>query len=510
VRGLYAAVGGIVAVGSIATAPAALGPAVDASEPFRASQQATPVSERQCSPTGGPEPTHPEDPQDAEPFCVRENPDDRATQLPFTPPNEILVVSANLLQGRGSEDTCPTSGAAATPGTPEYKRVKGCNAEERERAFADRLRDLAAKMAGEADEMGAIPDVVLLQEMRRDKPADDDVVDLVERINGHFLTPNDVNPADGRPDHADFRVAKSRNAAWIFDRTFRSDGTLDTVTQADGAIIYNHDTLRRLSTSPGDDLTDLDRGHSVDHVFSPRLRVRGDECVDPRTGKPVVRDVDFDGIDECKTRTFRRTYLIGFEEVASARSVVVADAHFVLKKHLDRLDDPAVQDQRERSQTDFHNTKADEWTRQLIDEIQTHYGARASHHVLGGDFNIERCIPARYEPDYERRKAMGIREPEERVDCTHRRWWDTLAAAGYEDAVFTMHGASQPLLDDQYRDANTKRRLRIDLIFASPPPSVADASHDLTCGIPRNCDELVNPERYSDHRFVWGRVDLIR
>jgi hypothetical protein len=218
----------------------------------------SPATERVCSEDGGPLSTDLEAPQDEAPFCLEEDPDDPAVVVPFSEPNEVLVLTANVFQAIGSNEACPADDAA-TPGDGEeeneaYRKAKKCNADGikgREGAFAKRVRDLAKKeLMQDIDGMGAIPDVILLQEIRRDNPSGDDVKHIVKFLNGAIKTTLDKDPKDDRPDHADFRVAKSRRGDWTFNKSFapgakEGDPPVE-LTKADTAILFNFDTMRRL------------------------------------------------------------------------------------------------------------------------------------------------------------------------------------------------------------------------------------------------------------------------
>ncbi|HEX2294382.1 MAG TPA: hypothetical protein VHN37_03645, partial [Actinomycetota bacterium] len=475
----------------------------------------SPTPTESCSLTGAAASDDVEDPQDAVPFCALEDPAFPAKRLPFAPPDDILVLTANVLQANGEDTACPTSGAAATPGTDAYNKAKGCEAERREGSFARRVRDLAEKTLNDIDGMGAIPDVILVNEVRRDHPnGDDDVLSLVRRLEGAIDTDLDEND-DGIPDDADFRIAKSRRAAWIFNKTYgpnQEEGKDPprTVTKADTAIIYNFDTMRRLPMNTDNDPElERDRGIAVDTTYSSEDQVQGRECRDNNTGLAIALDFDGDGIDECRTRTFKRHFLIAFEKLDSDLSAAVASLHFVQKEFLDQHDDREVEEERDRAQTDTNNSKKDDWARQVATEMLQRYENSVTHFFLGGDFNIERCIPPKYEPDYEARQLLGIEEPPERSDCTERRWWTSLTGLTYADSVFAVHGGSQESLDAQYQDGDVVRDRRIDFVFArrtAGTPQFAGASQDLTCGFPDNCLDLNETERYSDHRIVWART----
>lgn len=453
-----------------------------------------------------------EDPDDGTAFCPVANARQSAA-LPFAGPDEILVMTTNVLQGNASELACPRAGKEADPSTPRGRKQKSCGAEDRETAFAVRVSELAEKLLGDMDGMGAVPDVILLQEVRRDHPntSDDDVLDIVKKLNGSLLVDADADSAADDP--ADFRIGKARKGDWVFNKTGGDPPT--SVVKADTAIIFNWHTMRRLPSPDGSN--QLDKGMHYDATYTGADQAQGNECKNS-SGVDIVLDVDLDGIDECKTRTYKRNFILGLRKRNSVLSVAVASVHLVTRDFLNRGDTAAEREEMERTQTDTNSRKKTEWLDAIATLMNTHYPPPAAvnplawsvtHRFIGGDFNIRRCIAPKYETT---QPENPDDEPEERQACTERTWWTSLSETGYEDSVFAVHGATQASLDTQYQDGNVRREQRIDFVMGQRiagrlgSAGYTGASHDITCGLPTNCNRLRNASRYSDHRLVWGRA----
>jgi hypothetical protein len=81
----------------------------------------------------------------------------------------------------------------------------------------------------------------------------------------------------------------------------------------------------------------------------------------------------------------------------------------------------------------------------------------------------------------------------------------------------TLHGLNRGDLEKRIDYLFARGRSATTVDGKSPPgsPPLTEASHDLNCGEivqdpeEQSCDLLDNPERYSDHRLVWGFVGPI-
>jgi endonuclease/exonuclease/phosphatase family metal-dependent hydrolase len=130
------------------------------------------------------------------------------------------------------------------------------------------------------------------------------------------------------------------------------------------------------------------------------------------------------------------------------------------------------------------------WTREVTDLLFDRYPIPDHAHVVAGDFNNPRCLV-----------TPGLATPEA-VKCEEWPFWNAFTSrAGYNDAILSVHGSSDRALHRQARRGTRTAKPRIDFVFTTA--NVLDASHDVTYGAFPG-----EPGFYSDHRFLWARIDL--
>jgi hypothetical protein len=460
------------------------------------------------------------------------DPNEPAVELPVTPPGQVLVLDANILQAHADDAPPNCTFIAFDSDNPEtqdrYRKNKDCNAngdEGREEIFARRIRELildatAADRSGDKDAVPYVPDVILMQESRKE-----DAQNVVKYLNGKIKVRNAAGELVGNV----FQVGKSSDK---LDTPVVKDGpdqdkADEAILRRDNAILYNKVTMARLLLPSGK----RDMGSFVDSKYSQREQVSGGACKNLDGTEKAFVDFDLDGVDDCKTRTFKRQFVLGLEErfvstnVRQAK-VAVASVHLPLGDQVDPCttpappDDPHCPTSDDSSSDEFdegtHGLKANEWMQEVANKLDRRYGTLVDDHFVAGDLNIKRCIPSRFEV-----VPNPLGEPHERQLCTERTWYVNLRTGrGYLDSIYAIHGETQLELNDQYRDGDIEREKRIDFIFTkeinSASPSVlTDSSHDLTCGLDgsiqtgqRNCDNLVNTEFYSDHRLLWAFLGI--
>ena len=478
-----------------------------------------------------------------------------AEELPLTPYGQVLVLDSNVQQIHADKTDNADGNNADTcdyidPNDPEqadrYKREKDCNPngdEGREETFARRIRDLIMDFrpadGGEVDKdaMPYVPDVILIQESRLI-----DAQNIVGFLNGKISVRDDT----GQLVKKVFQVGIASDATEDKE-VVKDDSDADTKPEAvlrrDTAIIYNKVSMARLLLPNGK----RDMGHFVDSTYSQREQISGPPCTNPDGTDKAFVDFDLDGVDDCKTRTYKRHFVLGLQERnvpagMTQSKVAVASVHLPLGDQLDPCTTPiegpphcADDDGEDPEAFDegTHGLKANEWMQQIADKLDRRYSrsddglAEPVHlvddHFISGDLNIKRCVagPSVEQPIPSPTPSVTPLpeedEPEEPQVCTERSWYANMRTGrAYVDSIFALHGETQPELNDQFRDGDTRRKKRIDFLFtkeinAASPSVLTDASHDLTCGLDgsvitrrRNCDDLENNEFYSDHRLLWA------
>lgn len=395
-----------------------------------------------------------------------------ARQLPRTPKNQVLVVNANVIQ------------AYATPNNPTHSEdcgsdSKTCRSNARELNFAERIDGLSRKTRGPLDGMAAPPDIILLQEVRTS--------DLLRnRDDGSGVTGIAAHLKD--LTGYTYKIAVSDDHPEISAEDENGDGRVDTKVKSDGAILYNAATMLKRGVS------------SVTSTYDKET----EGC--PQDPLPRPADVDRDGEDDCEYAKHKRNYLAQFVErkpgtdkaLSGGLRIAVANIHFVTPSHL-----------KGGNQSLTHETAVDRWTQEVVNALHGEFPV-AETYMMGGDWNAERCLE---DPDPS--------APQERATCAERLWWSNAEQDGFVDDIYALYGSSDETLSNQYRDGCDvvgqgsscsdfhHREKRIDFVFHEDA-TVLGASHDLTCGIrdrrsgrAPNCDDLLNHDRYSDHRLVW-------
>ena len=438
------------------------------------------------------------------------DPQDPATVYESTPAGEVLVLTVNTLQATADEESnenrnapyfdrwalpwddanCPSSDLQK--GSADYKEKAKCNANGdngREELLADRVRSLLDEY-GETDSPDAMPyapDVILLQEARKV-----DAQNIASYLNGKI----NMLDANGEQTSDVFVVGKAATNRVTVLKPGSKKATPRVVRIKSTAILYNKQTMSILQSSSGHNSEFIDLGYG---------RTQQVDCPDDEeNASMLLLDADLDGFRDCRTRTHRRNYLMGFAETAAAgaTSVGVASIHFPDPSSIKGSD---------------HDEKARQWAGIAANTIANEYPT-AARAYLGGDFNIERCVNS----------AGADPEP---IDCDDvRPWYEQLTAApdpmnptafsGYEDLIYQLYGDDQEEMDLQYRDGASSRERRIDFLFskeltAEVVETAPVGSHDITCGSDdanpdhrKTCEDLRNSERYSDHRLVWGYYDV--
>lgn len=406
--------------------------------------------------------------------------DELRDAIPRTPKNTILVVDANVEQigthRSGYVEDCGQQGAE-----------KDCGATARKQAFAQRVLSLGDKARGHADGdgMAMVPDVLLLQEVRRD-----DAAEIAGKLSDAF-DGNTFKVGAGRDD-PNIPLNDADNPP--------PDGDRNKVRlRTDVAIVYNTTTMKL-----------VDKTH-VDNKYDPEYRCN------------VPQDIDLDGLDDCEKATWKRHYLARLVEtkvgtdttLPTGASIGVATLHYINPGYL------SPQAEEERLKT--------EWTDQITTKLRNRWPG-LDQYVIAGDFNIERCTNDRGELPGEEGEYTAS------APCGEKTWWTDVtsqtneASKRYVDANYDLHGDTNGIPDDermeiQYRDGCDDRDLqtqdcifnfnqqRIDFIFTRRAELLA-TSRDLTCGvdpslpndIPETCDNRFNPYRYSDHRLQWALI----
>ena len=506
-----------------------------------------------CSVEGGPLPLDPNEPQDSEPFCGLDDPADQSTAvlLPFAPKTEIAIVSSNaqqvfpdaacisLADQRAQIARIDELAAKGDSRTAEEedelvqlqeqaKKDKRCAADKRRATLAKRVRYLAGQnVEDQIDRIGHIPDVIVLQEVARS-----DARVIASFLRKKISTPL-KNPRTGEHLGVDFRIARPtpKDPYEITGEDVDKDGKEDYVTKSDTAILFNAHTMRRLVRDfDGDGDLERDQGIYVDTGYDKASMPGPDQCKKSDGSLRVILIFD---VNACEKRIYKRNFIIGLKGDGTRKNssvrAAVASTHWPAPASLKKDDTPETKTIVEgvEDPSDVQGNNAIVWTRQMADAINERYD-NIPLRAMGGDFNLERCVPPQAEPG-----GPQPIEPKERQACTPRAWWTKMTnpttGYGYGDSIFLVHGKTQSSLDKQYedglggQDVKHTRNLRIDFIFASrlvdqvrSPANPVDASHDLTCGEGdtsldvqfRNCDFYVNKERYSDHRALWSILSI--
>ena len=415
----------------------------------------------------------------------------------FTANGEVLVLSAN------AEQVYAIEGHRCTDPKPRTD----CDQGMRDERFARRVLSLAGKSEDSEDGMGQVPDIILLQEVKMEDSqhittALNDLGFTFEIANGRKTNdpeiPNNQANVDGKceahyPDTE--RRRRCKRLAWV---------------EGSSAILYNTTTMRSpLRTSHWDAPYWLEDNAACEHSSG--------EFVAPAAG---IDDFDGDGKPDCRLK-WARQYSASFNEIAlddegeptdriTSLRVAAATVHLVHRQHFEDQIIHADVKNRQVAGLDSHMNTYEE----------------ADAKILGGDFNIHKCS------NKNRQEAGDYPEPAiprlPTDGCFEWAWWTTLTdSRDYLEGVFTARSVEDDRLVPQYKDGCDslaedrstcddahERTQRIDFVFGSSPLSVADASNDLTCGqIPPeedqpefrpNCLDIFNPQRYSDHRLLWG------
>ena len=246
--------------------------------------------------------------------------------------------------------------------------------------------------------------------------------------------------------------------------------------------------------------------------------------------------VDADGNEESDCIIgWKRNWIQGFTEIETSGGDDLMDFGVATIHFPSETETPGFTPEERAGQVDT-------WSDKIIAALELRYEDDLDAFSLGGDLNHERCsVEAPVDPT-----TGKDGEPDEFSNsqtCGEYGWWTDLTGESshdYEDAIYYRHGANDEDLDAQYNDGcdaapnaqtglcepatQRERKKRIDFVFwklteaSTTQPDVA-ASHDLTCGqasgnpnsdpeIFFNCDHLINPERYSDHRLVWSFIEF--
>jgi PKD repeat protein len=430
-----------------------------------------------------------------------------AIQTPFTGNGEVLVLSANV------EQVYAIEGHRCTDRNPR----KDCDEAAREERFAQRVLDLAAKGEGTEDGMGQIPDLILLQEVKLE---DAEHIRRELRQRGlMFEIGNGRKTNNPRIPNSEAQVNRECERHYENDEDKAKKCKRLTWVEGDSSILYNEDTLR----------PPVNRSHfDARYWLEDRVTCQNsnDDSVAPASG---VDDSDGDDVPDCKLK-WARQYTASFNEIRlndegeptnriTALRVAVATVHLVDRGHFGR-DCPNCDTNRVT-----HANVKDRQVRGLDRHMNETY-EEADVKILGGDFNIHKCSTKDNEDpgDY---PAPSVPPLPTDVGCLPWAWWTSLTEGrDYVEGVYSARGDEDDRLVPQYKDGcdvlaedgtcedEHHRTQRIDFVFGSSPLAVEDASHDLTCGqvepdenqrdFPPNCDSLFNPQRYSDHRFLWG------
>lgn len=429
---------------------------------------------------------------DSAPLDSEPDPDDPPAELRVSPPGQVLVLSANVLQSLthrdGYVDDCGAVGAGAD---------KDCNAEGRELAFARRIKKLAEKSQGLTDQsvdgMDMVPDILLLQETRCDD-ARGIAKELRRRIRVGGAVP-------------EIKVAACREEP----KYEGDDGNPEGPVLNDTAVLYNESELELIRVRTV--LTAYDSSQNPE------------DCDDPT--RNFFIDGDGDGQNDCIVK-WKRHYRALFEEVKSGKKVAVASVHLTTSTHNSKQARPVLLRQ---------------WMTKIANHLQRF---DASSYVIAGDLNAQRCVDTTGDEVTEPGEVVEALNSPEPQGCTPTAWWGSLTGPGYDylDSVFDEHGDlrkrnTQRDLDRQYfkgcssdlfYDEVTKNctqyggeNKRIDFVFAKGPVAdpVLGASFDINCGVDdppspgfqphcrsRPPEAWGNPRRYSDHRLLWGLVAI--
>lgn len=430
--------------------------------------------------------------------------------LPITPLGEVMIITANIKQ-KCEQNDCALK--LCDPQDPPEKPYTGvdCGDEVYKEHFAKRIKVLTQKDRSESgDGMGdVLPDIILLQEAGCGH-ADRVAAELNGRVNAQ-RSEEDV-------------VANPYIALCITkrDRQINRDGDAkkheltDPKRISDGPILYNSASIEPL----------VEEGVPSRLTMESRYlgMERPNACLGADEGSSAIGagliDVDDDKDEDCQVVYKRHLALpfveeqpapVGEEEVVALR-VAVANVHFVRGA---KIASDATVVTRWLSHPESDTDRFPTGIAQRMDEA---YGDHVHYLSIGGDLNTERCQGETEEDD---------------VDCATRTWWNTLTGThAYSDMVLAAHPSTEGM-KSQYRDGciemdedggcapdlDGERPRRVDFIFtklgtATEMPAMP-ASHDLTCGIidsqefEPNCDFPSNPEKYSDHRLVWGLISLV-
>jgi hypothetical protein len=438
-----------------------------------------------------------------------------------SPAGSILVVTANVQQNfKALRLTGPGSCTAKKGVTMNEQWIfdhSACASNRRELSFAKRIRELGAKsiappssLAGEPwDGMGQyVPDLIMLQEVR--------CADAV-RIRNHLWAHIKVNTGANIPPRAMYQVFgcidTNGNPELPVGTVQKDEVDVPISWMRDTVVLMLRDTMRPIEMAPGQ----RDTGRGVVAQYGPEAIPSG-RCTKNSDGslRPFVGFFDAgDGSNGCHIR-YERAWIQGFEETVGDAKIATASVHNPSSPQLEGLApeqrDPYVK----------------HWSEKVADYLKRRYGSLVQHLTLTGDFNLKRCADP----------ATG--QPQEPVTCQQRQWWTAMTTSDpaknnriyqFGDAVYDRVVAEGRASVDpyQYWDGcetfdngqcltDRQRDKRIDYIFdraaGSVPATPYMASHDLTCGVvvkgfdtaKRNCDELKNPERYSNHRLVWAFV----
>jgi hypothetical protein len=239
-------------------------------------------------------------------------------------------------------------------------------------------------------------------------------------------------------------------------------------------------------------------GH-IDHAYSLADKCSSSE----RQLLGIALDLDEDGTNDCDKPKWKRTYYAFLtEKGAGGQSLAVASVHYVLDEFLkDKATGRAMKAQ---------------WSEELVTALRLAAPPQVSSFAIGGDFNQGKCLPL----DPAVSVSTPLDAPRESNTCPPTPMWQKFASLGYADAIFTLHGQTNPRLDDQYRDGYlgrgpsiNYRKKRIDHIFVHGAWAPSSASFDLSCGITApvsfdmNCNEFeTHPDAYSDHSLLWTYI----
>ena len=410
-----------------------------------------------------------------------------ATDAVSSAPGSIVVLDDNMLQiyaDGWAGHTCPDAlGADADEGE------KQCEPAKREIRLAKRIAALSVQTT--EDGIGAAPDILLIQEARRE-----DAAALVGHLNRLInLDGTRCNVELLRDRCYGLRVSTNQEKGIV-----KSGDGYRVVS--DTAIIWNKRTMVKAG-EPAAFWTTYTKAQAC----KPQR--------DAVTAEVIFIDVDLDNFNDClpKKRQYKQHWMAGFTEKPvpatdpgtglplppqPGLSIVASSIHWTTPSHLDK-------DSREAVPTAWAAKSA----QKLAEFSARIFTGGATMQVMGGDFNARRC------------KLDTAPEP---ADCDARGWWNTLtgdplrsAGNGFHDAVLAANSTDDQDIAEQYRNGTRppEQGKRIDYIFskAASGNAAVKASTNYRCGLTdtrgdqaKTCAFLSNIERYSDHRLLWSEV----